>query len=102
MGVEPGEGVEPKLLKGGFDAVRREIKRVGREGWSAGQVLEQVRRRYPAIELRLCCFERERGDMRNVLTKAVGARRDHTPPWDRAGAKVSREHGHCRMRQSPE
>lgn len=42
MGVEPGDGVSPDLLKGGFDAVRREVKRVGREGWSAGQVLEQV------------------------------------------------------------
>jgi hypothetical protein len=42
MGIEPGDGVSPDLLKGGFNAVRREVKRVGREGWSAGQVLEQV------------------------------------------------------------
>lgn len=42
MGIEAGEGVNPALLKGGFEAVRSAIKRVGREGWSAGQILEQV------------------------------------------------------------
>lgn len=42
MGVEPSEGVSPELLKGGFEAVKAEVKKAGREGWSAGQVLEQV------------------------------------------------------------
>lgn len=42
MGIEAGEGVSPALLKGGFEAVRTAIKRVGREGWSAGQILEQI------------------------------------------------------------
>jgi replication factor C subunit 2/4 len=37
------DGVSAELLKGGFAAVREAVKRVGREGWSAGQVLEQVR-----------------------------------------------------------
>jgi hypothetical protein len=31
------------LAKGGFEAVRKAVKGVGREGWSAGQILEQVR-----------------------------------------------------------
>jgi replication factor C subunit 2/4 len=30
------------LAKGGFEAVRKAVKTVGREGWSAGQILEQV------------------------------------------------------------
>ncbi len=42
MGVEPGEGVNLSLAKEGFEGVRKAVKRVGREGWSAGQVLEQV------------------------------------------------------------
>jgi replication factor C subunit 2/4 len=35
-------GVNQSLTKGGFAAVRTAVKTVGREGWSAGQVLEQV------------------------------------------------------------
>ncbi len=42
MGVEPGEGVNLSLSKEGFEGVRKAVKRVGREGWSAGQILEQV------------------------------------------------------------
>lgn len=42
MGVEPGEGVNTALAKGGFEGVREAVVVVGREGWSAGQVLEQV------------------------------------------------------------
>lgn len=42
VGVDRTEGVLPELHKGGFETVRRAIKKVGREGWSAGQVLEQV------------------------------------------------------------
>jgi replication factor C subunit 2/4 len=55
-GVVPGEtisnlmgvvgidenGLNPSLAKGGFEAVRKAVKTVGREGWSAGQILEQV------------------------------------------------------------
>jgi replication factor C subunit 2/4 len=44
MAVEPNGGVEKDLAKGGFEAVRKAVKGVIREGWSAGQVLEQVRR----------------------------------------------------------
>ena len=51
MGVEPGEGVNPALAKGGFEAVRKVVKRVGREGWSAGQVLEQASR--PMVRSRI-------------------------------------------------
>lgn len=42
MGIDREEGVSPALLKGGFTAVQSAIKAVGRDGWSAGQVLEQV------------------------------------------------------------
>ena len=35
-------GLNPSLAKGGFEAVRKAVKTVGREGWSAGQILEQV------------------------------------------------------------
>jgi replication factor C subunit 2/4 len=35
-------GLNPPLAKGGFEAVRKAVKTVGREGWSAGQILEQV------------------------------------------------------------
>jgi replication factor C subunit 2/4 len=42
MGVEPGQGIDQSLAKGGFEAVKRGVKGVIREGWSAGQVLEQV------------------------------------------------------------
>jgi hypothetical protein len=42
IGVDDG-GVNPGLAIGGFEAVRAAVKKVGREGWSAGQVLEQVR-----------------------------------------------------------
>lgn len=55
-GVVPGEtissllgvvgidenGLNPSLAKGGFEAVRKAVKTVGRKGWSAGQILEQV------------------------------------------------------------
>ena len=42
MGVEPGQGIDKGLATGGFDAVKSGVKGVIREGWSAGQVLEQV------------------------------------------------------------
>jgi replication factor C subunit 2/4 len=42
MGVDPTSGLDASLAKGGFSAVRNAIKQVGRDGWSAGQVLEQV------------------------------------------------------------
>lgn len=42
VGVDRAEGVSQALWKGGFEVVRAAIKKVGREGWSAGQVLEQV------------------------------------------------------------
>jgi len=42
MGVDPDSGLDTSLAKGGFEAVRSAVKRVGRDGWSAGQVLEQV------------------------------------------------------------
>jgi replication factor C subunit 2/4 len=42
MGVSAGEGIDLSLASGGFEGVRKAVKRVGREGWSAGQVLEQV------------------------------------------------------------
>ena len=42
MGIEPGEGINLSLANQGFEGVRKAVKRVGREGWSAGQVLEQV------------------------------------------------------------
>lgn len=42
MGVEPGEGLNPALASGGFEGLRAEVRRVGREGWSAGQLLEQI------------------------------------------------------------
>jgi replication factor C subunit 2/4 len=41
VGVDEG-GLNPSLASGGFQAVRSAIKQVGREGWSAGQILEQV------------------------------------------------------------
>ena len=41
VGVDEG-GLNPSLASGGFKAVRSAIKQVGREGWSAGQILEQV------------------------------------------------------------
>ncbi|KAL7424660.1 Subunit of heteropentameric Replication factor C (RF-C) [Cryptotrichosporon argae] len=41
MGIAPGEGAD-KSLDEGFEGVRRAVKAVGRQGWSAGQVLEQV------------------------------------------------------------
>lgn len=41
VGVDQN-GVNPALTNGGFEAVRSAVKKVGREGWSAGQVLEQV------------------------------------------------------------
>lgn len=43
MGIDR-DGVSPELLKGGFEVVRAAVKTVGRDGWSAGQVLEQVSR----------------------------------------------------------
>ncbi|CAD6566974.1 MAG: hypothetical protein TREMPRED_003212 [Tremellales sp. Tagirdzhanova-0007] len=42
MGVEPGEGVNPALIRGGFEGVRNAVVLIGKEGWSAGQVLEQI------------------------------------------------------------
>ncbi|KAL1411793.1 Subunit of heteropentameric Replication factor C (RF-C) [Vanrija albida] len=42
MGVEPGDGINLTLASGGFDGLRAEVRRVGREGWSAGQLLEQI------------------------------------------------------------
>ena len=42
MGVDPQEGVDASLASG-FEGVRKAVKSVSREGWSAGQVLEQVR-----------------------------------------------------------
>lgn len=42
MAVEPGQGIDQSLGKGGFETVRKAVKGVIREGWSAGQVLEQV------------------------------------------------------------
>lgn len=42
VGVDEG-GLNPALASGGFQAVRSAVKQIGREGWSAGQILEQVR-----------------------------------------------------------
>lgn len=42
MGVDPGQGIDESLGKAGFDGVKLAVKGVIREGWSAGQVLEQV------------------------------------------------------------
>ncbi|WVQ78903.1 hypothetical protein IAT38_000994 [Cryptococcus sp. DSM 104549] len=42
MGVDREQGIDLDLALGGFEGVRRAVKRVGREGWSAGQVLEQI------------------------------------------------------------
>ena len=44
MAVEPGQGIDQSLAKGGFETVKNAVKGVIREGWSAGQVLEQVRK----------------------------------------------------------
>ena len=41
LGIDPKEGAAPHLAKG-FQGVKDAVKQVGREGWSAGQVLEQV------------------------------------------------------------
>lgn len=41
MGIEPGSGLNPTLASG-FEGVRKAVRSVGREGWSTGQVLEQV------------------------------------------------------------
>lgn len=41
VGVDEG-GLNPSLASGGFQAVRKAVKQIGREGWSAGQILEQV------------------------------------------------------------
>nr|XP_031857673.1 replication factor C subunit 4 [Kwoniella shandongensis]KAA5524745.1 replication factor C subunit 4 [Kwoniella shandongensis] len=41
MGVDRESGVDLSLSSG-FEGVRTAVKRVGREGWSAGQVLEQI------------------------------------------------------------
>jgi hypothetical protein len=106
MGIEPGDGVSPDLLKGGFDAVRREVKRVGREGWSAGQVLEQVGpgpcRRSSVIP----CSGSGNSGARALRCGTDGdvlvARRDHTASNGRDGPKVPYEHGYCRVRQGAE
>jgi hypothetical protein len=42
VGVDREEGLVKSLYNGGFEVVRAAVKKVGREGWSAGQVLEQV------------------------------------------------------------
>ncbi|WWC68510.1 uncharacterized protein I206_102439 [Kwoniella pini CBS 10737] len=42
MGVDKDQGIDLTLGTGGFEGVRTAVKRVGREGWSAGQVLEQI------------------------------------------------------------
>ncbi|ORX35260.1 putative DNA replication factor [Kockovaella imperatae] len=42
MGVDPESGIDQDFLKGGFEAVKNNIKGISRDGWSAGQVLEQV------------------------------------------------------------
>lgn len=41
VGIEPGEGVSPSVASG-FEGVRTAVRSVGREGWSTGQVLEQI------------------------------------------------------------
>jgi replication factor C subunit 2/4 len=43
VGVTREDGISPALIRGGFETVRKAVKKIGREGWSAGQVLEQVR-----------------------------------------------------------
>lgn len=40
VGVEPGEGLSSGSKS--FDDVRSAVRQVGRDGWSAGQVLEQL------------------------------------------------------------
>lgn len=41
IGVDRQTGIDPSLARG-FDGVKIAVKRVEREGWSVGQVLEQV------------------------------------------------------------
>ncbi|KAI9632767.1 putative DNA replication factor [Dioszegia hungarica] len=41
VGVTREDGISPALIRGGFETVRKAVKKIGREGWSAGQVLEQ-------------------------------------------------------------
>jgi hypothetical protein len=52
IGVDAESGVDAGMAKGGFGAVRKAVKQVGREGWSAGQVLEQVRGPNPLPDVR--------------------------------------------------
>ncbi|KAK4686073.1 replication factor C subunit 2/4, partial [Tremellales sp. Uapishka_1] len=42
IGVDVASGIDPSLTQGGFGAVKNAVKKLGREGWSAGQVLEQL------------------------------------------------------------
>ncbi|WWC96824.1 hypothetical protein V866_003699 [Kwoniella sp. B9012] len=42
MGVDSEQGIDLTLGQDGFEGVRKAVRRVGREGWSAGQVLEQI------------------------------------------------------------
>lgn len=49
-------GVNSTLTKGGFEAVRSAVKSIGREGWSAGQVLEQVSQRAVTDVMMLICL----------------------------------------------
>jgi replication factor C subunit 2/4 len=41
VGVDEG-GISLDKGSNGFEPIRKAVKAVGREGWSAGQVLEQV------------------------------------------------------------
>ena len=79
MGIEPEEGISPLLAKGGFEAVREAVKRIGREGWSAGQVLEQVR-------VILC-----------DVALSVGSRCDPSHPDNPCAAEIVGGDGYRRM-----
>lgn len=52
LGIDPKEGAAPHLAKG-FQGVKDAVKQVGREGWSAGQVLEQVSTSYSNSDKKL-------------------------------------------------
>lgn len=41
VGIDEG-GINLDKGSNGFEAIRRTVKEIGRQGWSAGQILEQV------------------------------------------------------------
>lgn len=89
VGVDPAGGFLGSAFRGSFSDVRDAVRRVRREGWSAGTVLTQVR---SVANVPLCAIA-------DSHLSSPDARPHHPPPTHPCQAQEQSRTGHGRVRQ---